>query len=92
MKCSERYLFILDRRAKYGVKLLCRVLKVSEAGYYRWLKSRGRMTGRQLLAVEIRKILDEHPDNDNYGVGRILLALQQRGILVSRRTVYRAME
>ena len=50
------------------------------------------MTGRQLLAVEIRKILDEHPDNDNYGVGRILLALQQNGIHVSRRTVYRAME
>ena len=42
--------------------------------------------------MEIKKILDEHPDNDNYGAARICLALQQSGIRVSRRTVYRAMK
>ena len=42
--------------------------------------------------MEIRKILDEHPDNDNYGADRIRLALQQKGICVSKRTVYRAMQ
>lgn len=35
--------------------------------------------------------MDEHPDNDNYGVRRMNTALEQRGIHVSQRTVYRTM-
>ena len=70
---------------------MCRVLKVSESGYYRWLKSRSKPTARELLSVEIQAILDEHPDNDNYGVRRINMALEQKGIRVSPRTVYRTM-
>lgn len=70
---------------------MCRVLKISESGYYRWLKNRGKPTARELLSVKIQGILDEHPDNDNYGVRRMNTALEQRGIKVSQRTVYRAM-
>ena len=70
---------------------MCRVLEVSESGYYRWLKNRDKQTRRQLLSVEIQKIREEHPDNDNYGVNRIRLALEQKGIQASQRTVYRAM-
>lgn len=62
---------------------MCRVLKVSESGYYRWLKNRSKPTARELLSVEIQAILDEHPDNDNYGVRRINMALEQKGIHVS---------
>ncbi len=70
---------------------MCRVLKISESGYYRWLKNRTKPTARELLSVEIKAILDEHPDNDNYGINRIQIALEQKGIHVSRRTVYRTM-
>ncbi len=70
---------------------MCRVLKISESGYYRWVKNRAKPTARQLLSVEIQAILDEHPDNDNYGVRRINAALEQRGIHISPRTVYRTM-
>ena len=70
---------------------MCRVLKISESGYYRWLKNRSKPTSRQLLSVKIKEILDEHPDNDNYGVRRMNTALEQRGIHVSQRTVYRTM-
>ena len=70
---------------------MCKELKVSESGYYRWLKNRGKPSSRQLLSVEIQKIIDEHPDNDNYGVRRMNTALEQRGIHVSQRTVYRTM-
>ena len=59
---------------------MCRVLKVSESGYYRWLRNQGKQTGRQLLLVKIKEIVKEHPDNHNYGVDRILLALLQKGI------------
>ena len=62
---------------------MCRVLKISESGYYRWLKNRNKPTARELLSVEIQAILDEHPDNDNYGVKRMNVALEQKGIHVS---------
>lgn len=67
------------------------MLKISEFGYYRWLKNRAKPKARELLSAEIQTILDEHPDNDNYGVNRMNIALWQKGIQVSRRTVYRAM-
>ena len=70
---------------------MCRVLKISESGYYRWLKNKAKPTARDLLSVEIKAILDEHPDNDNYGVKRMVTALAQKGIHISPRTVYRAM-
>ena len=70
---------------------MCRVLKISESGYYRWLKNRAKPTARELLSVKIKSILEEHPDNDNYGINRIQSALERKGIHVSRRTVYRTM-
>jgi len=70
---------------------MCRVLKVSESGYYRWLRNRENQNGRSLLLVKIKEILAEHPDNDNYGVRRMQTALKQNGIDVSLRTVYRTM-
>lgn len=76
---------------KYTVKQMCKTLKISESGYYRWLKNRNKPTSRQLLAVEIQKVIDEHPDNDNYGVPRMKIALEHRGIAVSVRTVSRTM-
>lgn len=71
---------------------MCKVLKISESGYYRWLKNRHKPTKQQLLLVEIKKILDAHPDNDNYGFRRMHTALKQNGINTSERTVYRAMK
>ena len=83
---------MLENKDRYEVKTMCRVLKISESGYYRWLKNKSKPKARELLSVEIRAILDKHPDNDNYGVNRIRTALEQAGIKVSRRTVYRAMK
>ena len=71
---------------------MCRVLRLSESGYYRWLRNRDRHSSRQLLAGKVKKILEEHPDNHNYGVDRVCLALEQDGVDVSRRTVYRVMK
>ena len=67
------------------------MLKISESGYYRWLKNRSKPKARELLSVAIKDILDEHPDNDNYGVNRMKIASEQAGIAVSKRTVYRTM-
>ncbi len=66
-------------------------MKISESGYYRWLKNQSKQTARELLTVKIKEIISEHPDNDNYGIERIQTALHLKGIYVSRRTIYRAM-
>ena len=71
---------------------MCQVLKISESGYYRWLRNNSKPTKRELLSVEIKKILDEHPDNSNYGVERIRIALLQKSVEVSHATVYRTMK
>ena len=71
---------------------MCRFLKISESGYYRWLCNQSKQTTRELLLVKIKEIIAEHPDNINYGINRMQTALQQRGINVSIRTVYRAMK
>ena len=33
---------------------MCRVLKISESGYYRWLKNQSKPTARVLLSVKIQ--------------------------------------
>ena len=71
---------------------MSKVSKVSESGYYRWLRNRGKPSSRQLLSVEIQKIMDEHPDNDNYGVERMRIALSEAGIEPSKSTVRRTMK
>ena len=83
---------MLKFKDKYTVREMCRFLKISESGYYRWLSNQSKKTARELLLVKIKEIIAEHPDNINYGINRMQTALQQRGINVSIRTVYRAMK
>lgn len=71
---------------------MCRFLKISESGYYRWLSNQSKNTAREILLVRLKEIIAEHPNNTNYGINRMQIALQQRGINVSIRTVYRAMK
>lgn len=45
-----------------------------------------------MLLVKIKQIYMQHPDNSNYGVDRVQLALEQNGITVSKSTVRRTMK
>lgn len=71
---------------------MCSSLSVSESGYYKWKRNRSRPKTWQILLAEIHKILAEHPDNDNYGIERMMIALSHRGIIRSYSTVKRAMK
>ena len=71
---------------------MCSSLSVSESGYYKWKRNRSKPQAWQVLLAEIHKILAEHPDNDNYGVERMMIALEHRGIIRSYSTVKRAMK
>ena len=64
---------------------MCEALGVSETGYYRFVRAMAKPDKDELLSAEIKKVLDESPYNDNYGVPRMQLALEQRGIKVGLR-------
>ena len=91
VKTSERHLFIVKFRDKYTVKQMCKVLGVTESGFYRWLRNKAKPAKRELLLVEIKNLIGEAPENRNYSINRIQTALEQKGKKVSLRTVYRTM-
>lgn len=63
----------------------------NESGYYRKKRNNGKQSKREILSVEIIKIINEDEYNKNYGIERVLKALKIKGITVSKRTVYRTM-
>ena len=52
---------------------MCRVLQVSEVGYYKWLKRQSKPYKYDELLAKIRQIRADNPD---YGAYRIYLHLQ----------------
>ena len=44
--------------------MMCKVLKASESGYYRWRHNRDKQSARHLLLVKINEILSEYPDKE----------------------------
>lgn len=75
-----------------NISVYCKVLSVSESGYYRWKQASEKPKREELLLNQIKEILAEHEDNHNYGVERIYLALQQKGYTKGKQSVYRLMK
>ncbi len=92
MRTKRLYGYIQTSRKRWDVQELCRVLRVSESGYYRSRKAGKKGCGRERLLVRIKGIIGQYPDNDNYGARRVHLALLQEGETISYSTVYRVMK
>ena len=69
------------------MELLCRILHVSESGYYRYLKNLSKPSKDALLSAAIDRIMNESDYNDNYGVERMQLALEQNGFHTGERRI-----
>jgi transposase InsO family protein len=87
-----KFHFIDAEKARFPVSLMCRVLKVSRSGYYRWAASRHRPDRRlgsddAELRLEIRKI--HRSSRGCYGRPRIHAVLRRRGWKVSAKRVAR---
>ena len=69
---------------------MCRVLQVSEQGYYYFLRRSDPVARDRLLLEEIYQCLREEPENANYGVRRIIWWLRlHRGYTGGSRRIYR---
>jgi len=71
---------------------MCRVLRVSKSGYYRWLRAEPskRSIDNQAFTVRIRQIHEK--SKQTYGSPRIAAALQSQGLTISRPRVARLMK
>lgn len=82
--------FITTWKHRWTVCQLCRVLKVSESGYFKHVRNRSRTYRHADLLAQIHELLREDEENSNYGVRRIYQYLclnkDYRG---SYSTVYR---
>lgn len=91
MRAHERYRFIYANCKRWTVKYLCSILEVSESGYYRFASNLDKPSKEQTLSAAMRKIINSWPYNDNYGVIRMQLALNQQGIKAGIRRITRLM-
>ncbi|MBX3354864.1 MAG: IS3 family transposase [Phycisphaeraceae bacterium] len=88
-----KFAFIRDHLAgEFRIVDCCRVLRVSQSGYYRWRKSPlGTREQRKMELVQaIREVHEEH--RCVYGSPRLTRALEQKGIKANRKTVARRMQ
>jgi len=86
-----RFAFIAEEKAAFPVRLLCRTLQVSRAGFYAWQgrppAPRARADNR--LGLEIAAIHAE--SRERYGSPRVHAELADRGCRISRKRVARLM-
>jgi putative transposase len=90
-----KYACIDEHRGSYDVVAMCRVLRVSKAGYYAWRQRRaaGHQSAR---AVEDARLLalvrDAHEESSRtYGAPRVHEELKAQGERVARKRVARLM-
>ncbi|MER5650205.1 IS3 family transposase [Streptosporangium sp. NPDC002524] len=92
-KLVNRFQFVEDHKALYGVKRLCRVLQVSRSGFYRWVKGVAARLARcqadEQLAGRMRRIHAEY--EGTYGSPRMTAELRAAGIVVNHKRVERVM-
>ena len=86
-----RFRAVEDHRGCWPVALMCRVFRVSVAGYYAW-----RSWPKSKRAVENRALLDDvrqihAASQSRYGSPRVHAALRARGGRVGRGRVERLM-
>ena len=85
-----RYEFIRAEKARFPVRLMCRLLEVSRSGFYAWLKSGDskELSDRQLLLL-IREIFKQY--RETYGSPRIYRELRARKVACDKARVERLM-
>jgi transposase InsO family protein len=86
-----RFAFIAAEKASFPVRVLCRVLDVSRAGFYAWeaRAPSGHAQADARLGVEIAAIHAE--SRERYGSPRVHAELRDRGHRTSRKRVARLM-
>lgn len=70
---------------------MCKALKVSEQGYYKYIKTLNRPSKDDILSAAIDEVMDVSIYNDNYGADRMKIALEQKGLKFGKRRIVNQM-
>src|SRR5581483_182127 len=86
-----RYQFIEQHKHEFPVIVMCRVLGLSESGFYAWRKRPASQRTREdaQLTQEIRQVFVAH--RGRYGSPRIYRELKDQGRHIARKRVSRLM-
>ena len=89
----NRFQFVADHQARYGVKRLCRILKLARSSYYYWRSTETARAARDAadlaLAGQIKAVHATH--DGTYGAPRITAELRDNGLPVNHKRVARVM-
>ena len=89
----NRFQFVADHQARYGVKRLCQIVKVARSSFYYWKATASDRAARDAadaaLAGRIRVVHAAH--DGTYGAPRITTELHDSGQRVNRKKVARVM-
>jgi putative transposase len=86
-----RYSFIEAHRPLWRLRRMCRVLRVSRAGYFAWRRRPTSRHGDEDQALSTRIQLIHQQSRTTYGSPRVHRELQAQGMPVSRKRVARLM-
>jgi len=88
-----RLQFVADHQARYGVKRLCRILKLARSSYYYWRSTEAARAARDAADVALlERVKAVHATHDgSYGAPRITAELQDKGLAVNHKRVARVM-
>ncbi len=85
-----KYSFIAKHGKPFRVQTMCRVLRVSRSGYYRWRSSEGiRDREDRKLLVKIREVYQQ--SRGRYGSPRVYRELKEQGVRCCKHRVERLM-
>ena len=70
---------------------MCKVLEVSESGFYRFKNNLNKPSRENVLSAALDSILADSPYNKNYGVLRMQIALKKKGIIAGIRRITKMM-
>jgi transposase InsO family protein len=89
----NRFQFVADHQARYGVKRLCTVLNIARSSFYYWKSTAPARWAHDAadaaLAIRIRAVQAAH--DGTYGAPRITAELRDDGVLVNHKKVARVM-
>jgi transposase InsO family protein len=86
-----RYRFVAAERARYPVRLLCRVVGVAASGFYAWLQRKPNPREQQDRSLADRIAAVFAASRGTYGSPRVHADLRAEGVRVSRKRVARLM-
>ena len=89
----NRFQFVADHQARYGVKRLCRILNIARSSFYYWKSTAADRAARDAadaaLAVRIRAVQARH--DGTYGAPRVTAELHDDGQRINHKKVARVM-